>query len=186
MFLLFLKLPYSVILLNFLYLHSNMFLLFRHIIDRLQPSGSDLHSNMFLLFPESKLHKINFDLFTFQYVSIISYESKSIKYVVKRFTFQYVSIISDGLAAGTYNVTLFTFQYVSIISYPYRSFSVYVFPIYIPICFYYFWKKNTCSQWKVYHLHSNMFLLFPSIQSTIKFGSISFTFQYVSIISRPM
>ena len=76
--------------------------------------------------------------------------------------------------------------------------------IYIPICFYYF-REHVFSSRVNHHLHSNMFLLFPLTDNVFnpelvnlhsnmfllfrvmkknqRIRSLSFTFQYVSIIS---
>ena len=55
-------------------------------------------------------------LFTFQYVSIISIGTEKDWDAFKQFTFQYVSIISLGKTVTNVSPAAFTFQYVSIIS----------------------------------------------------------------------
>ena len=63
-------------------------------------------------------------------------------------------------------VSLFTFQYVSIISvHPLHTSDV-TSGIYIPICFYYF-MGNLLHFPRLIHLHSNMFLLFRKLETTI-------------------
>ena len=77
--------------------------------------------------------------FTFQYVSIISLTLPGRKWKSLVFTFQYVSIISRIADERVFYISRFTFQYVSIISF------------------------NCCvTATATYHLHSNMFLLFPN------------------------
>ena len=120
--------------------------------------------------------------FTFQYVSIISWErarngsfpveiyipicfyyflySVNEEWLRNGFTFQYVSIISEEEKRIAFGWDGFTFQYVSIISVYKRKCKVSDCFIYIPICFYYF-----CS----------------SSENCISVNL--FTFQYVSIIS---
>ena len=115
---------------------------------------------MFLLF-QSWQHELRTGSikFTFQYVSIISIASKRFTEVHDEFTFQYVSIISLIVPAGN----SFTAIYIPICFYYFEKLvtgKIYKSGIYIPICFYYF------------------YLLLVS-----KSKSISFTFQYVSIIS---
>ena len=102
------------------HLHSNMFLLFLYIAERLILCVQNLHSNMFLLFRLELL-----------------------------------------LKAG-------------------------VIKIYIPICFYYFEIHILRIIFQQKNLHSNMFLLFPTSSFNSSTFSSRFTFQYVSIISRPM
>ena len=140
--------------------------------------------------------------FTFQYVSIISDLRTSRERRSKRFTFQYVSIISKYSNIFKYLL----FIYIPICFY-YFLFSIstvmYGDSIYIPICFYYF-QIQQYIQISVVHLHSNMFLLFrrqfrkrnsnpnnlhsnmfllfPKLINFFAY-SLSFTFQYVSIIS---
>ena len=121
-----------------IHLHSNMFLLFPSAFLSTSSSVSDLHSNMFLLFLESSQSKrfVKFiyipicfyyflpvflsiqewDKFTFQYVSIISEQTRKLNTEHFLFTFQYVSIISIGTEKDWDAFKQFTFQYVSIIS----------------------------------------------------------------------
>ena len=75
------------------------------------------------------------------------------------FTFQYVSIISQVPEDVKVNIPLFTFQYVSIIS-RHKRCRCKSCKIYIPICFYYFLLGWIQFFQALYHLHSNMFLLF--------------------------
>ena len=100
--------------------------------------------------------------FTFQYVSIISRKSLTYNSVISQFTFQYVSIISTVSFTRAYRLI----------------------SIYIPICFYYFFEQvanilemalftfqyvsiisdGIKAKFEAFgHLHSNMFLLFPSL-----------------------
>ena len=53
-------------------LHSNMFLLFLTKKTKQRKQKTHLHSNMFLLFQSEHEKTVEFDRFTFQYVSIIS------------------------------------------------------------------------------------------------------------------
>ena len=102
---------------NYSDLHSNMFLLFLTQTETCRHSMQNLHSNMFLLFRKDvhaewavwiiyipicfyyfSFHIYNFYklcLFTFQYVSIISYKIDVLSALKAAFTFQYVSIISE-------------------------------------------------------------------------------------------
>ena len=137
-----------------------MFLLFPSAFLSTSSSVSDLHSNMFLLFLESSQSKrfVKFiyipicfyyflpvflsiqewDKFTFQYVSIISEQTRKLNTEHFLFTFQYVSIISIGTEKDWDAFKQFTFQYVSIISGNRNSGDCNSGDIYIPICFYYF------------------------------------------------
>ena len=131
--------PFLQELHNVIYLHSNMFLLFRL---------SDFYSAIRIIFIyipicfyyfKGLLERIAIPYtFTFQYVSIISEYRPDVNETVNEiyipicfyyfnfvnaamlspplFTFQYVSIISASLRFNKLTVKKFTFQYVSIIS----------------------------------------------------------------------
>ena len=100
------------------------------------------------------------------------------------FTFQYVSIISVRTALTTWSWLIFTFQYVSIISTANIGGKLVIDTIYIPICFYYF-PDFIKVYYETMNLHSNMFLLFPCLPRMSASPLLTFTFQYVSIISLP-
>ena len=121
------------------------------------------------------------------------------------FTFQYVSIISQVFLSRYHlNDTI----YIPICFYYFRYLllpSCSPCTIYIPICFYYFRKQDVRelteevnlhsnmfllfrlddSYERNYYrnLHSNMFLLFQKNMSIRQVSLMTFTFQYVSIIS---
>ncbi len=98
------------------------------------------------------------------------------------FTFQYVSIISEILEMINILLSEFTFQYVSIISDCSRTHYCSGKGIYIPICFYYFqnpqWSRQ--SQYLIY-----IPICFYYFGFVYRFYDLRvvFTFQYVSIIS---
>ena len=101
-------------------------------------SYSNLHSNMFLLFLESSQSK---RFVKFIYIPICFYYFLPVFLSIQewdKFTFQYVSIISEQTRKLNTEHFLFTFQYVSIISGNRNSGDCNSGDIYIPICFYYF------------------------------------------------
>ena len=93
-----------------------MFLLFPSAFLSTSSSVSDLHSNMFLLFLESSQSK---RFVKFIYIPICFYYFLPVFLSIQewdKFTFQYVSIISEQTRKLNTEHFLFTFQYVSIIS----------------------------------------------------------------------
>ena len=141
MFLLFLHRRLCCIWL-FHHLHSNMFLLFlRFLLPGCHP-WPYLHSNMFLLFPIMEINlnistiNLHSNMFLLFRMRVPSYEPPNI------FTFQYVSIISENSHMRKNKKIGFTFQYVSIISESRQLRFWSTGTIYIPICFYYFDLKN--------------------------------------------
>ena len=97
--------------------------------------------------------------FTFQYVSIISYNIHVNLLSQRNLHSNMFLLFLNPICHRIAYLSIFTFQYVSIIS---------------------FSGKQLCD--RCLYLHSNMFLLFPVKLSSIAL-SITFTFQYVSIIS---
>ena len=115
-----------------------MFLLFPESTKRAAFLNCNLHSIMFLLFLLPYLQNQRFHQFTFHYVSIISEQEvqsgaghrnlHSIMFLLFRKPWRVI----------TFPPTLFTFHYVSIISFLPPFFALLLWPIYIPLCFYYF------------------------------------------------
>ena len=102
------------------------------------------------------------DKFTFQYVSIISEQTRKLNTEHFLFTFQYVSIISIGTEKDWDAFKQFTFQYVSIISLNQQNGYLYLSKFtfqYVSIIFGIIAIEKICE----IHLHSNMFLLFHEI-----------------------
>ena len=123
---------------DFLYLHSNMFLLF--LLEQLNSlaTNANLHSNMFLLF---------------QFV-IISVVCIFIIYIpICFYYFHEIQINHVLLHLNLHSNMFLLFQEDKVIIPQGKM-------IYIPICFYYFRKKCIYLP-RFFHLHSNMFLLFP-------------------------
>ncbi len=140
------------------------------------PITSNAVSNELFTFQYVSIISIRFrkellqqERFTFQYVSIISSPNCTSHSKAKGFTFQYVSIISPLFLSSGKSSSQFTFQYVSIISGKHYKFHSLNF-IYIPICFYYFQVALPAQVLLQLHLHSNMFLLFPSPFALLKFS----------------
>ena len=98
------------------------------------------------------------------------------------FTFQYVSIISVSTSEPLIEGPLFTFQYVSIISLVEMNKNHILKNLHSNM-FLLFPFKSWRTFFYNYHLHSNMFLLFHSQSLRLYQYSKKFTFQYVSIIS---
>ena len=98
------------------------------------------------------------------------------------FTFQYVSIISILNFIFIPITSTFTFQYVSIISPLVLRTVLYHLNLHSNM-FLLFRTIESCVENIHVHLHSNMFLLFRSFVCLNLFCAYPFTFQYVSIIS---
>ena len=180
-----------------------MFLLFQFLRYHHGFCFQDLHSNMFLLFLSSARRKRSLRQFTFQYVSIISDVSDLERKLLMRFTFQYVSIISV--------LPFFSFHFQSYLHS--NMFLLFRITNSIYATYNHNLHSNMFLLFQLLveqgytdfeNLHSNMFLLFLTsnlIKSLLDFiyipicfyyfqdehifieNGISFTFQYVSIIS---
>ena len=181
-----------------------MFLLFQFLRYHHGFCFQDLHSNMFLLFLSSARRKRSLRQFTFQYVSIISDVSDLERKLLMRFTFQYVSIISV--------LPFFSFHFQSYLHS--NMFLLFRITNSIYATYNHNLHSNMFLLFQLLveqgytdfeNLHSNMFLLFLTsnlIKSLLDFiyipicfyyfqdehifieNGISFTFQYVSIISQ--
>ena len=102
----------------FLYhhLHSNMFLLFHKCHKPVILAKFIYIPICFYYFDVYRINRVIRTEFTFQYVSIISFNAFFAQTSMIAFTFQYVSIISEQTRKLNTEHFLFTFQYVSIIS----------------------------------------------------------------------
>ena len=115
-----------------------MFLLFQSLVNDGKLDKANLHSNMFLLFPLAVAPSLYAqDLFTFQYVSIISICLFINIFQCFRFTFQYVSIIF-GIIAIEKICEIHLHSNMFLLFLTGVSFHSGMGQIYIPICFYYF------------------------------------------------
>ena len=162
---------------------------------------------MFLLFPPASfLSKQESIKFTFQYVSIISLQKKkkcfydyylhsnmfllfllSVVTLIKRLLPLHSNMFllfhdRESIQRGTQD---FTFQYVSIISDVQPPSIINNYELYIPICFYYFQDRRAEIQ-RGAGLYIPICFYYFEPKHEPYYLCYSFTFQYVSIISRPI